>query len=92
MSVFICAKCGCLENTACCSVHFMTIPEVSAEIEFSPDMEQYRGKKLCSVCARLKHEGKRIICVAGKWHGRFERRMPTDEERIDIQEDEIWFG
>jgi len=70
----------------------MTIPEVAAEIEFSPDMEQYRGKKLCSVCARLKHEGKRIICVAGKWHGRFERRMPTDEERIDIQEDEIWFG
>lgn len=88
MSLFICAKCGCLENTACCSVHFMTIPEVAAEIEFSPEMEQYRGKKLCSVCARLKHEGERVICVAGKWHGKFDRKLPTEDQLKYLKENE----
>lgn len=91
MSLFICAKCGCVDNTATSDYWALTmlVPKgVFDNLEIDPSLEMYKGEALCSECARVVFEnrdGKEITkIVPGKWHGKFEKKPATDKEKADV--------
>lgn len=50
MSLFICAKCGCVDNTAASSYWSLM------NIRYDGDLQKYAGKPLCSECGLLKFD------------------------------------
>lgn len=68
MPCFICAKCECIENTAC-GHYWGAHRDCFAPGSLSPDLI---GKPLCSECTPLLYNdgGK---AGTGEWHGRFDK-------------------
>lgn len=83
MPIFICDKCGVLENTACCSYWTLAMEQhsTSSRLEWSEELKEHKGKKyLCSECADIEHfrDGRSVV-VPGKWHGRFKKEYPDSK-------------
>jgi hypothetical protein len=65
MSLFQCAECGCVENTACCHYHAKDFEELTPK--------EYLGRALCCVCGPTHYPNGEPIEGAGTWHGEFKR-------------------
>ena len=79
MPTFVCAKCVCVDNTATSS--YWSLIDNSEEIKFlDKDLEQYRGKPLCCVCARVVYNGGDPVVISGVWHNKFKREKATEDE------------
>ena len=83
MSLFICAKCGCIENTAISS--YWSITSVKhRNIKYHGDLQSYAGKPLCSECAKITFDRKgRVVMMPGQWHGKFPKVKATTEQIAD---------
>lgn len=85
MPVFICEKCGVIENTACCDYWSLTSSRIS-DFSWHKDLVAYKGKALCSECAKIgvayHPDGKEIgvVVVPGKWHDEFPKEYPSKEK------------
>jgi hypothetical protein len=79
MGIFICAKCGCVENTALSS--YWTVTKKLFPIAYDEELKEYKGKPLCSECGNLTFDekGNNPKMVQGKWHGRFPKEQATEE-------------
>lgn len=84
MSVYICDNCDVIENTALGLYHFKDHESV---------LEEYRGKALCSQCApnQIFVDGS-TYHKYGKWHGRFERKIVTEQYIRENAKDFIYLG
>lgn len=72
MGLFICDSCGVIENTSL-GRYWTKDSELWAE--------DSRGKALCSECAPLFFKsGNKAFKSTGKWHDRFEKKWPTEED------------
>lgn len=82
MSLFICAKCGCVENTA--TSDYWAVVHNLFPIEYDESLKGYEGKPLCSECGRIvfDEDGNNARMVPGKWHGRFPKNPATEDERL----------
>lgn len=90
MPLFICAKCGCIENTATSS--YWTFKMDSESLRYHPSLEAYKGKVLCSECGMVnyhKGENGEIISIVepGKWHGKFPKEQATNEYKRRVRAD-----
>lgn len=65
MSLFKCAKCGCIENTALCTYWFRK------QLKYIGDLEPYQDLPLCSECGKPSEDGTKM--VPGKWHNKFSK-------------------
>ena len=81
MSLFICAKCGCVENTA--TSDYWVVVHNLFPIEYDGSLKGYEGKPLCSECGRIVFDetGNNARMVPGKWHGKFPKRHATEEQK-----------
>lgn len=81
MPLFICSKCGCVENTAT-SDYWPVIHKIFP-IEYDASIKEFEGKPLCSECGRLifDSKGENPRMIPGKWHGKFPKRQATDAEK-----------
>lgn len=84
MPVFICEKCGVIENTACCDYWSLTSSRIS-DFLWHKDLINYKGKALCSECAKIgvfnAPDGNTKLCVVpGKWHNEFSKEYPSKEK------------
>lgn len=80
MALFICKKCGTIENTSLCSYWCLAMED---EWEWSEELKDYKGEKcLCSECAKIQYYKDKCggIVVPGKWHNRFPKEYPSEEE------------
>ena len=73
MSLFVCSKCHCIENTALCSYHSRKRVELFNWI----GLEEYKGKALCSECGPLLYRDGTPTRL-GKWHGKFPKQHIDD--------------
>lgn len=80
MSLFICAKCGCIDNTA--TSDYWPATSGLFTIKYHPSLKGYEGKPLCSECGRLVFDenGNNPRMFPGKWHGKFPKEKATAEE------------
>ena len=80
MSLFICSKCGCVENTA--TSDYWSVIHKLFEIEYENDLIEYKYQPLCSECGRLIFDktGNNPKMVKGEWHNRFEKQKATQEQ------------
>jgi len=87
MSLFICAKCGCVENTATSSYWAL----IGGDDDWMYDLTllPYKGMPLCSECATLKFADGKTYVVPGKWHGKFPKRQASEEEKRDVSKDRL---
>lgn len=53
MSLFVCAKCGCIDNTATSSYWMLTNEYMVDKFEYAKELQPYKGMGLCSECGRL---------------------------------------
>lgn len=53
MSLFVCAKCGCVDNTATSSYWMLTNEHMVDEFDYAKELQPYKGMGLCSECGRL---------------------------------------
>lgn len=84
MGAFICAKCGCVENTATSS--YWSVVHNLFPIEYDNSLKGYEGKPLCSECGMLVSDQKDTMrMIPGKWHGRFLKKQATEEEKARMQ-------
>lgn len=81
MPIFICSKCGCVDNTA--TSNYWSLVGQRYPMKYEDDLEQFRGKPLCSDCAELvfDNDGSNPRVVKGKWHGKFEKESATDTHK-----------
>lgn len=81
MSLFICAKCGCVENTA--TSDYWAVAHNLFPIEYGGSLKGYEGKPLCSECGRIVFDGdgNNARMVPGKWHGKFPKRQATEKQK-----------
>lgn len=77
MSLFICAKCGYIDNTATSSYWMLGIGSSLTDLEYAPELKSYKGAPLCSECAKVI--GNRV--VLGKWHGLFPKVAATPAQK-----------
>lgn len=72
MSLFVCAKCGCVDNTATSSYWMLTNEYMVDKFDYAKELQPYKGMGLCSECGRLatSPDGRDVV-VPGKWHGKF---------------------
>ena len=77
MPLFICAKCGCVENTALSTYWFRK------NFKYCDELREYQDKPLCSKCGRVafEHVNDTGLIVPGCWHGKFPRVRATDEQK-----------
>ena len=78
MPLFICAKCGCLENTA------LSTYWVRESLKYTGGLEQYQDKPLCSECG-MTIDG--TTMVPGRWHGRFPKEQATEKYKQRVGKD-----
>lgn len=67
MSLFVCDKCGCVENTALGRYWMKDFPDM-----WSKDNE---GLALCSECAPLYYANGERTDYNHIWHGKFKKRQ-----------------
>lgn len=83
MSLFVCSKCGCIDNTAT-SCYWALIRPCKNRI-YDESLKGYEGKPLCSECAAIEYsKGDELVVVPGTWHGKFKKEWPTEEEKKHI--------
>ena len=81
MSLFVCAKCGCVDNTATSSYWMLTNEYMVDKFDYAKELQPYKGMGLCSECGRLATSpGGRDVVVPGKWHGKFPKEKATEEQ------------
>ncbi len=79
MPLFICAKCGCVDNTALTTYWSRNI------LPYSDELKEYQGKALCSECGMYNSEMK---CIApGRWHGSFPKKPASEEYKRRADKD-----
>lgn len=67
MSLFVCSKCGCIDNTAT-SYYWALIRPCKNRI-YDKSLKGYEGKPLCSECAAIEYsKGGEVVVVPGTWH------------------------
>lgn len=84
MPLFICAKCGCIDNTAISSYWHLDIGGHFNDLEYYPPLEAYRNKPLCSECGCVRYVRKADgtivkMVIPGKWHGKFPKEEASEE-------------
>ena len=81
MSLFVCAKCGCVDNTATSSYWMLTNEYMVDKFDYAKELQPYKGMGLCSECGRLatSPDGRDVV-VPGKWHGKFLKEKATEEQ------------
>lgn len=69
MSLFVCAKCGCVDNTATSSYWMLTNEYMVDKFDYAKELQPYKGMGLCSECGRLatSPDGRDVV-VPGKWY------------------------
>lgn len=77
----MCAKCGCVDNTATSSYWMLTNEYMVDKFEYAKELQPYKGMGLCSECGRLatSPDGRDVV-VPGKWHGKFPKEKATEEQ------------
>lgn len=85
MPIFICDKCGVIENTACCSYWTLAMERhrKNKSLIWSQELKEFEGSKcLCSECADLKFspDGRKAYVVPGRWHDKFPKEYPSKEK------------
>ena len=75
MPLFVCEKCGCVENTAL--GFYWSRNRVKCKDE------SLNGKALCSECAPQYYEDGSKSDFDGQWHGKFEK-MLYDSKTDDV--------
>lgn len=81
MSLFVCAKCGCIENTATCSFWALVNPRAKDYI-YDESLKDYKCQPLCSECAKIEYDNDgNIVVTPGEWHGKFKKEYATEEEK-----------
>lgn len=67
MSLFVCAKCGCVDNTATSSYWMLTNEYMVDKFDYAKELQPYKGMGLCSECGRLatSPDGRDVV-VPGK--------------------------
>lgn len=64
MSLFVCSKCGCIDNTAT-SYYWALIRPCKNRI-YDKSLKGYEGKPLCSECAAIEYsKGGEVVVRAG---------------------------
>lgn len=67
MSLFVCSKCGCIDNTAT-SYYWALIRPCKNRI-YNKSLKGYEGKPLCSECAAIEYskggEERRMMFICG---------------------------
>lgn len=67
MSLFVCSKCGCIDNTAT-SCYWALIRPCKNRI-YDKSLKGYEGKPLCSECAAIEYDKEdNVMVVPGTWH------------------------
>lgn len=56
MSLFVCAKCGCVDNTATSSYWMLTNEYMVDKFDYAKELQPYKGMGLCSECGRLESD------------------------------------
>lgn len=81
MSLFVCAKCGCVDNTATSSYWMLTNEYMVDKFDYAKELQPYKGMGLCSECGRLatSPDGRDVV-VPGKWHGKFPKEKATGRD------------
>lgn len=78
MSLFVCAKCGCIENTAL--GHYWCRNNIEW-FEWPEDLAEFKGRALCSECMPQYYKnGTRHS--NGEWHGRFEKEHWSKKYKV----------
>ena len=77
MSLFVCAKCGCIDNTATSSYWMLAIGNTLNSLEYAPELKPYKGSPLCFECAKVI--GNKV--VPGRWHGLFPKVAATPVQK-----------
>lgn len=57
MSLFVCAKCGCVDNTATSSYWMLTNEYMVDKFEYAKELQPYKGMGLCSNANRKPNIG-----------------------------------
>lgn len=77
MSLFVCSKCGCIDNTAT-SCYWALIRPCKNRI-YDKSLKGYEGKPLCSECAAIEYSKEdELVVVPGTWHGKFKKESFFD--------------
>lgn len=76
MSLFVCAKCGCVDNTATSSYWMLTNEYMVDKFEYAKELQPYKGMGLCSECGRLttSPDGRDVVVP-----GKMAREVPEEE-------------
>lgn len=69
MSLFVCAKCGCIDNTATSSYWMLTNEYMVDKFEYAKELQPYKGMGLCSECGRLatSPDGRDVVVPEGSF-------------------------
>lgn len=70
MGLFICEKCGCVENTAL--GHYWSRKDFDW-YNWDEANEKFKGKALCSECGPKSYCDTGEPTKFGKWHGKFDK-------------------
>lgn len=80
--LFICAKCGCVDDTATSSYRALTNRRIVEKAIWDEGLEAYKGRMLCSECACVVYnEDGSARVIPGKWHSKFPKNQATEEQR-----------
>lgn len=71
MGLFICEKCGAIENTAL-GMYW------ASEYAHYKDHPELDGKLLCSECVPLYYDDGSATGFTGEWHGNFKKEYAKD--------------
>lgn len=63
MSLFVCSKCGCIDNTAT-SCYWALIRPCKNRI-YDKSLKGYEGKPLCSECAAIEYDRDEMKLIYG---------------------------
>lgn len=78
--MFVCSKCGCIDNTAT-SCYWALIRPCKNRI-YDKSLKGYEGKPLCSECAAIEYsKGDEVVVVPGTWHGKFKKSSFVSEDQ-----------
>ena len=84
MSLFVCAKCGCVDNTATSSYWMLTNEYMVDKFEYAKELQPYKGMGLCSECGRL------ATSPDGRGARKMAREVPEEESyRRAVKESRI---
>lgn len=88
MGCFICAKCGCVDNTAT-SEYWSIVTRLAPDAEWDESLLPYKWNPLCSECCKIEFDetGNHARYVPGKWHGRFPKEKATEDQKRRVGKD-----